>query len=315
MLVPSSRPLLRHSLEPARSAVDHVRMNNSTVRTIRLRWHSRCSVCGDELPAGERARWDGRTRTTTCLTCAAWAPYLIDDPTSTVTGPGEPLERVPDEIGAAGASALREHRRRREARERRARERAGVVGVWWARLKGDPLSTLWWKQGGEGEVKIARRLADLLDGSGVHLLHDRRMPGRGKANIDHIAVGPGGITVIDTKTVKGKVRVEPVGSLFGPRRRQLQVKGRDRSRLLYGVRGQAEAVRALLVQRDIEIDVRCALCFASVDGLPWFRRLEVEGVLIDGARRVAKLADRPGAHTAEEVDRIVRLLAATLPAA
>ncbi|MGH2880224.1 MAG: nuclease-related domain-containing protein [Solirubrobacteraceae bacterium] len=290
-------------------------MANSTVRTIRLRWHGRCSVCGDDLPAGERARWDGRSRTATCLTCAAWAPYLVDDPTSKLTSSGQPLARVPAEIGVAGASALREHSRRREARERRAREGAGIVGVWWVRLKGDPLSTHWWKQGGEGEVKIARRLADLLDGSGVHLLHDRRMPGRGRANIDHIAVGPGGITVIDAKTVKGKVRVESTGGLFGPRRRQLRVKGRDRSRLVYGVRAQAEAVRAVLAQRDIAIDVRCALCFASVEGLPWFRRLEVEGVPIDGARRVAKLAARPGTHTEQEVDRIVRLLAAVLPAA
>lgn len=228
---------------------------------------------------------------------------------------GEPPELVPSEIGVAGGSALREYERRRNARERRARERAGVVGLWLARLSGDPLTTHWWKQGGEGEVKIAKRLADLLAGSGVHLLHDRRMPGRSKANIDHIAVGPGGITVIDAKTVKGKVRVESVGGLFGPRRRELRIKGHDRTRLIYGVRGQAEAVRALLAQREIAIDVRCALCFASVDGLPWFRRLEVEGVLIDGARRVAKLATRPGAHTAEEVDRIVRLLAAVLPAA
>jgi hypothetical protein len=291
-------------------------MNNPRVGTIRLRWHGRCNLCGDDLPAGERARWDGRARTTTCLTCAAWAPYLVDDTTSWVTGAlSQPVGRVPDEVGVAGASALREHSRRREARERRARERAGVMGVWWERLKGDPLTTHWWKQGGEGEVKIARRLSDLLDGSGVHLLHDRRMPGSGRANIDHIAVGPGGITVIDTKTVKGKVRVESVGSLFGPRRRQLRIKGRDRTRLLYGVRGQAETVRALLVQRNIAIDVRCALCFASVEGLPWFRRLEVEDVLIDGARRVAKLAGRPGVHTAEEVDRVVRLLATALPAA
>ena len=290
-------------------------MNHPRIRTIRLRWHGRCNLCGDDLPAGERARWDGHTRTTTCLTCAAWAPYLIDDPTSSVTGAGDLVGRVPAEIGIAGASALREHSRRREARERRARERAGAVGVWWARLKGDPLTTHWWKQGGEGEVKIARRLSDLLEGSGVHLLHDRRMPGSGRANIDHIAVGPGGITVIDTKTVKGKVRVESVGSLFGPRRRQLRIKGRDRTRLVYGVRGQAEAVRALLVQRNIAVDVRCALCFASAEGLPWFRRLEVEDVLIDGARRVAKLAGRPGVHTAEEVDRVVRLLARALPAA
>jgi hypothetical protein len=302
-------------LQPARPAADHFWVNNSTVRTIRLRWHGCCCICGDELPAGERARWDGRNRTTTCLTCAAWAPYLVDHPTGAGARTDEPPERVPSEIGVAGGSALREYERRRDARERRARERAGAVGVWWTRLMGDPLSTHWWKQGGEGEAKVARRLADLLDGSGVHLLHDRRMPGRSKANIDHIAVGPGGITVIDAKTAKGKVRVESVGEPFGPRRRQLRVKGRDRTHLVYGVHAQAETVRTVLTQHGIAIDVRCALCFASIDGLPWFRRLEVEGVLIDGARRVAKLAGRPGAHKAEEVERIVRLLAAELPAA
>lgn len=290
-------------------------MDNSTVRTIRLRWHGRCFVCGDELPAGERARWDGRARTTTCLTCAAWVPYLVDHQASGVDTTGEAAGQVPSEVGVAGGSALREYARRREARERRARERAGVVGVWWTRLSGDPLSTRWWKQGGDGEVTVARRLAELLGGSGVHLLHDRRMPGRSRSNIDHIAVGPGGITVIDAKTVAGKVRVEAVGGLFGPRRRELRVKGRDRTRLVYGVRAQAETVRVLLAQRGIAIDVRCALCFAGVDGLPWFRRLELEGVVVDGPRRVAKLAGRPGIYTDDEVQRIVRLLVAALPSA
>jgi hypothetical protein len=290
-------------------------VDNSTVRTIRLRWHGRCSVCGDELPAGERARWDGRTRTATCLTCAAWAPYLVDHPTGSVTAIGEVGPLIPSAIGVAGGSALREYERRRDTREQRARERAGALGVWWTRVKGDPLSTHWWKQGGQGEVKVAKRLAELLDDGDVRLLHDRRMPGRSRANIDHIAVGPGGVTVIDAKTLKGKVRVESVGALFGPRRRQLRVKGRDRTRLVYGVKAQAEAVRVMLAQQGFAIDVRCALCFASVEGLPWFRRLEVEGVLIDGARRVAKLAARPGAHTADELTQIVRLLAVELPAA
>jgi hypothetical protein len=111
-------------------------MNNPRIRTIRLRWSSRCSVCGDDIPAGERARWDGRTRTTTCLTCAAWAPYLVDDPTDGVTVKGNMGRLAPSEIGVAGGSALREYERRRDARERRARERSGAFGVWWTRLKG-----------------------------------------------------------------------------------------------------------------------------------------------------------------------------------
>jgi hypothetical protein len=222
---------------------------------------------------------------------------------------------VPSTLGVAGGSALREYERRRLARERRARERAGTIGVWWAHLTGDPSSTQSWKQGADGEAKVAARLGRLLDCTGVHLLHDRRTPGRARANIDHVAVGPGGVTVIDAKTLRGKVRVEVAGGLFGPRRRQLRVKGRDRTRLVYGVRAQAEAVRALLAQQEVTCEVRSALCFPSVEGLPWLRGLELEGVVIDGPRRVAKLAARPGPLDASERERIVRLLAIRLPSA
>jgi Nuclease-related domain len=217
-------------------------------------------------------------------------------------------------IGTAGGSALREYERRHAARERRARERAGIVGVWWTRLTGDPLSTRSWKQGGEGEVKVAGRLAKLLDGSGVYLLHDRLAPSRRKANIDHIAVGPGGVTVIDAKTISGKVRVESIPGVFG-QRRQLRVNGRDRTWMVYGVRAQAESVRALLNQHGLAGEVRCALCLANADGLPLLRQLELEGVTIGGPWRVAKLAQRSGPLSETEVHQIVRLLVACLPAA
>jgi hypothetical protein len=44
----------------------------------------------------------------------------------------------------------------------------------------------------------------------VRLLHDRRVPRHGHANIDHIAVGPGGVTVIDTKCAARRPDVFPV---------------------------------------------------------------------------------------------------------
>jgi hypothetical protein len=49
--------------------------------------------------------------------------------------------------------------------------------------------------------------AKLLDSRGVELLHDRRICGS-RANIDHLAIGPGGVTVIDAKNYRGKVRTE-----------------------------------------------------------------------------------------------------------
>ena len=57
-----------------------------------------------------------------------------------------------------------------------------------------------------GRARVASRLEALLDPAEVVLLHDRRIP-RSRANIDHIAVAPSGVTVVDAKAVKGKVRV------------------------------------------------------------------------------------------------------------
>jgi hypothetical protein len=61
------------------------------------------------------------------------------------------------------------------------------------------------------------------------LLHDRRILGHGNAKIDHLAVGPGGVTVIDSKTNNGAVRVDRIGGLFSSRRAVLLIGGRDRT--------------------------------------------------------------------------------------
>jgi hypothetical protein len=64
------------------------------------------------------------------------------------------------------------------------------------------------------------------------------------SNIDHIAVGPGGVTVIDTKSYKGKVRVERVGGLFSPRREILKINGRDQTKLIVGAEKQIQYVES-----------------------------------------------------------------------
>jgi len=63
----------------------------------------------------------------------------------------------------------------------------------------------------EAGASTAVSLDKHLAGTGVLLLHDRRIPGDGGANIDHLAVGPGGVTVIDSKTQRGKIQVDRVG--------------------------------------------------------------------------------------------------------
>lgn len=185
--------------------------------------------------------------------------------------------------------------------------------MWVARIAGDPSSTLAWKTGAAGERRVAARLTKLLDGTGVQLLHDRRVSTRRKTNIDHIAIGPGGVTVIDAKAVRGRVRVELSGGLLYQGHRLLRVAGRDRTILVRGVQAQAEVVRQLLCETGFAaVEVRPALCFADAEGLPLFRRLELDGVMIDGPRRVAKLANRPGSLGKKDIQRIFSELASVL---
>jgi hypothetical protein len=63
-----------------------------------------------------------------------------------------------------------------------------------------------WEAGALGEQRTAEVLAE-LEGGGWRALHDLHWPGRPFANIDHIAIGPGGVAVIDSKNWSGQVTV------------------------------------------------------------------------------------------------------------
>ncbi len=62
-----------------------------------------------------------------------------------------------------------------------------------------------WRIGAEGERKTASYLAGLEE-AGFIVRHDRRVPGYG-GNVDHIAVGPTGVWVVETKSYRGRVEV------------------------------------------------------------------------------------------------------------
>jgi Nuclease-related domain len=61
---------------------------------------------------------------------------------------------------------------------------------------------------GRAGASALRELEKHLTGTIVRLLHDRRVPGHGNPNIDHLAIGPGGVTAIEAKTRLGKLQVE-----------------------------------------------------------------------------------------------------------
>lgn len=229
-----------------------------------------------------------------------------------------PKQALGTDGGSAGQSAIREYERRRAQRDQRARAHLGPLGQALARLTGDPQSTHAWKQDADAEIRVAHQLAKHLKGHNVVLLHDRRIPHRGRANIDHIAVGPGGITVIDTKSARGRLRIEKRGGFLSPRRELLLINGRDRTQLVDGLQRQLAAVRTVIAELAAgEADVRGALCFPSLDRLPRHAQLTIhsETIMIATPRGTATLARRTGPLTQDLIDRISGQLARRFPPA
>ena len=122
--------------------------------------------------------------------------------------------------------------------------------------------------------------------------------------------------MIDSKAYRGKVEVDRVSGLFAPRRTILLINERDRTDLVDGVERQVGFVPSALGDAGLlDVEIRAALCFPYVDGLPLLRTLTVRDVVIDGPKPVAKLAARGGAMTDEAVDRLWRTLGDAFPPA
>lgn len=157
-----------------------------------------------------------------------------------------PAPEQPDpSAGVAGASALREFQRRKQRREEGIRAAHPRLATMILSLADEPQSTRAWQTGAVGEQRLGRRL-DFLVGDGVLVLHDRRVPGT-RANIDHIAVGPAGVFVLDAKRYKGRRPDRQVsGGMFRPRVERLVVGGRDRTNLRDGIGRQVDQVRTAL---------------------------------------------------------------------
>lgn len=197
----------------------------------------------------------------------------------------------------------------------RRRERTGSFGVFVSRFRTvTHLDDAW--RGSDGEKLVVSELEGRTADDRLIWMHDRARPGTVQPSIDHIAIGAGGVTVIDSKNLSGKVRVSNAGGMFGPRMDTLTVNNRDHTALVANVEQQVEAIRDILAMRGLpHINVSGALCVNNGDGLPMFRHLRVRGVLIDDTKAVAKLASRSGALNSETVAVAHAYIASALPTA
>lgn len=260
-------------------------------KRLRLRYAGTCRVCGAALPVHAEAIYERTTRTVRCLHC------VRDDGTAEI------------DIGTPGGSARGEHNRRRERREQRIRSRHPKLGGLILSFTDDPQSTSAWHTGAVGEERLGHRL-DELGSETLCLLHDRRIPGT-RANIDHLAVTPSGIHVIDAKKYVGRPTLKIEGGIIRKRTERLLVGSRDRSRLVDGV------LRQVAVVRDIVpgMPVTGVLCFVGADWPLIGGAFTTRGVEVLWPKKLYKQLTSTGPLEPTTIAEIHRCLAAALPPA
>lgn len=173
-------------------------------------------------------------------------------------------------------------------RERDVRARHPRVGGLILALSADPSSTTAWSKGADGEERLGARL-DGLSSPTLSVLHDRRIPGT-RANIDHIAVTSSGVWVIDAKRYSGRPARRTRGGLLSAREELLTVAGRDRSKLVEGVRRQVDVLERIV---DGDAPIHAVLCFIDADWPVLSRGFVVSGVHVLPPRRLFAALSRP----------------------
>lgn len=133
-----------------------------------------------------------------------------------------------------------------------------------------------------------------------------------RPNIDHVVVTGGGVFVVDAKRYvdrRPELRVE--GGILRPRVEKLMVGGRDRTKLVDGVLGQVEHVRAAL--GDESIPVEGVLRFIEADWPLIGGFFSARGVRVVSPRRLSKILDESGG--AVDVAGVRDRIAAAFPRA
>ena len=159
---------------------------------------------------------------------------------------------------------------------------------------------------------MAARLAQVSN-KGVISLHDRKIPGS-KANIDHIAVGPSGIFVIDAKVVSGKISARATGPIFNRGPTKLFVGGREKSHDVQGMARQVATVREALddLPWATELPIIPMLTLVGAEVGLFAGPLTVQGVWVGWPKVMARTVSRPGPLSPEVVHEVARTIATKL---
>lgn len=160
-----------------------------------------------------------------------------------------------------------------------------------------------WRRGAVGERRTARRLR-ILARLGYTVLHDRALP-RGRANVDHLVIGPTGVFVIDSKMWRSDQQIRGGGQWA---RKGRVITPQDVRSLLYETRSVAQALRT--TGRPVPV-----VALLAVHGPHIPRR----GLVVDGAQVLRPslltswILSRPKAHDPADVERLALDASRTFP--
>lgn len=244
------------------------------MKLMAIRRSDTCAACDASLPPTTRAWWDSTAKEVTCTTCRPAdqaEPARVPDParaqppTPTPVTPKPLPPPVPIDHGIGGISAQREYDRRSAKHDNKIEKKWGTgrIGKVAKFFSDEPQSTTAWKKGADGEARLANRLDRDLAGVAT-MLHDRKVP-RTRGNIDHLAVAPTGIWIIDAKNYSGKVECRDVGN-WRTTDQRLYVGSRNQTDLVIGMGWQADAV-----QRSIDsigmgaVPIHRCICFTDAE--------------------------------------------------
>jgi len=163
---------------------------------------------------------------------------------------------------------------------------AAAALAWVVRFRVSP-ETSAWRRGAAGERRTARLLSR-LEHRGWVVLHDLAVPGS-PANIDHLAIGPGGVVAIDSKQYRGRLQLDPSGLLWHGRHLLTMA--------VRAVRWEADQADEVLGVADVDVASVVAVHGAAV---PW-AGVTVNGVTVVPANRLLDLLRaRPPILTAQQ---------------
>ena len=256
----------------------------------------------------------GRSRAVACLNHVAGAAAASPDGGTAVDGGTASSTLTPPQPGTAGGAAGREYQRRTDKRDAETDASPNGLRKFARTLFGDPQHIRAWQSGERGEIAVAKVL-DSLTADSIPALHDRRIPQR-RSNIDHIAIGPAGVYVIDAKRyVRQRVEVRRFGGLFSPRRSELFVGGRRKPDLVNGLEPQEDAVLEALAELKLPTGyiVQPVLCFIDADWSWLSGNLSIDGVPVVGPRGLKKLVQQKCPLDAQTRHQIHSHLAERLP--